>query len=51
MDNRTKGPGPRPLPELAYDRGNRPKEPLPGPLFDLSVVGLLLFLAIGYALS
>lgn len=34
--------------KLAYHPGKDPKKPLPGPFFDLSVVGLFLFLGIGY---
>jgi hypothetical protein len=36
---------------LAYHPGRNPKKPLPGPLYDVTVVGLLVFFAIGYALS
>jgi hypothetical protein len=36
---------------IAYAPSKNPKRPLPGPLFDLSVVGLFFFVAIGYALT
>jgi len=37
--------------KLAYHPGKDPKRPLPGPFFDLSVVGLFVVLATGYFLS
>lgn len=51
MDDKTKRLTMRRLLKLAYHRGSDPKKPLPGPLFDITVVGLFVFLAIGLALS
>jgi hypothetical protein len=51
MENTTKRLTVRRLLKLAYHPGRDPKAPLPGPLFDLTVVGLFLFLALGYALA
>jgi hypothetical protein len=36
---------------IAYAPGNTRKRALPGPLFDLSVVGMFFFVAVGYALT
>ena len=51
MENKTSRLSARRLLQLAYHRGNDPKKPLPGPLFDLTVVGLFVFLAIGVAIA
>ena len=52
MENQKIGPNKvRRLLKLAYHRGNDPKRPLPGPLFDLTVVGLFLFLGIGFLMA
>ena len=36
---------------LAYHPGKNPKRPLPGPFFDLSVVGLFVIFGLGYLFS
>ena len=51
MENKTTRSKVRRLLKLAYHPGSNPKKPLPGPLYDLTVVGLFVFLAIGYALA
>lgn len=51
MESSRKPTGVRELFAIAYAPSKNPKKALPGPLFDLSVVGLFLFLAIGYALT
>ena len=51
MENKTTRSKMRRLLKLAYHPGSNPKKPLPGPLYDLTVVGLFVFLAIGLALS
>lgn len=51
MKGPTISPGLATLLRLAYHPGRNPRQPLPGPLYDLTVVGLLVFLAIGYTLS
>lgn len=51
MDKRIEDPRWLQLARLAYHPGKNPKRPMPGPLFDLSVVGLFVFLAVGYALT
>ena len=44
----TTRPGLRRCLRIAYAPSKNPKRPLPGPLHDAVVVGLFLFLAIGY---
>jgi len=51
MDNKAKPWTLNRLVRLAYHPGSNPKKPLPGPFFDLTVVGLFLVLAVGYALT
>jgi hypothetical protein len=51
MDASTTRPGVRRFFAIAYAPSKNPKRSLPGPLFDLSVVGLFFFVAIGYALT
>jgi len=51
MKDSTTRPGLRRCIRIAYAPSKNPKRPLPGPLHDAVVVGLFLFLAIGYSLT
>ncbi len=48
MDKQKKPLGVRRLVKLAYHPGSNPKRPLPGPLYDLTVVGMFVVLGLGY---
>jgi hypothetical protein len=50
MNERNAGPVGRFF-AIAYAPANTRKRALPGPLFDLSVVGVFFFVAVGYALT
>lgn len=51
MEASTSSSGVRRFFAIAYAPSNTRKRALPGPLFDLSVVGLFIFVALGYALT